>query len=146
METAGTNNNEAILALEQVISNLSKIADQRNKVLKVLKTDESKSWGDGILEWCNAVRTNHPVQLVINGRYLLFIVNKKNEDDFDPSMFSTSQQFTAKSSSENATTSALDEKKSVYDAFKNSKHSNGIDVSEYKYILYKALDTKLMVE
>ena len=47
---------------------------------------------------------------------------------------------------ENATTPALDGKKSVYDAFKNSRHSNGIDVSEYKYMFHKALDTKLMVE
>ena len=47
---------------------------------------------------------------------------------------------------ESATTPALDGKKSVYDAFKNSRHSNGIDVSEYKDMLHKALDTKLMVE
>ena len=47
---------------------------------------------------------------------------------------------------ENATTPALDGKKSVYDAFKNSNHSNGINVSEYKYMFCKALDTKLMVE
>eukprot|EP00957_Ditylum_brightwellii_P192464 14653251-Ditylum_brightwellii.AAC.1 len=47
---------------------------------------------------------------------------------------------------ENATTPALDGKKSVYDAFKNSSHSNGIDVSEYKYIFHKELDTKLMIE
>eukprot|EP00957_Ditylum_brightwellii_P097286 7409508-Ditylum_brightwellii.AAC.1 len=47
---------------------------------------------------------------------------------------------------ENATTPALDGEKSVYDVFKNSRHSNGIAVSEYKYMFYKALDTKLMVE
>eukprot|EP00957_Ditylum_brightwellii_P146257 11136253-Ditylum_brightwellii.AAC.1 len=47
---------------------------------------------------------------------------------------------------ENATTLALDGKKSVYDAFKNSSYSNGIDVSEYKSMFCKALDTKLMVE
>eukprot|EP00957_Ditylum_brightwellii_P171263 13037205-Ditylum_brightwellii.AAC.1 len=47
---------------------------------------------------------------------------------------------------ENATTPALDEKTSVYDAFKKSRHSNGIDVSEYKYMFYKALETKLMLE
>eukprot|EP00957_Ditylum_brightwellii_P069265 5258321-Ditylum_brightwellii.AAC.1 len=40
----------------------------------MLNTDESKSWDDGILVWCNAVRTNPPVQLGINGRYLPFIV------------------------------------------------------------------------
>eukprot|EP00957_Ditylum_brightwellii_P138978 10592892-Ditylum_brightwellii.AAC.1 len=47
---------------------------------------------------------------------------------------------------ENATTPALNGKKSVYDAFKNSSCSNGIGVSEYKYMFHKALDTKLMVE
>eukprot|EP00957_Ditylum_brightwellii_P120919 9222328-Ditylum_brightwellii.AAC.1 len=47
---------------------------------------------------------------------------------------------------ENTTTPPLDGKKSVYDAFKNSGHSNGIDVSEYKYMFHKALDTKLMLE
>ena len=41
---------------------------------------------------------------------------------------------------ENATTPTLDVKTSVYDAFKNSRHSNGIDVSEYKHMLHKALD------
>eukprot|EP00957_Ditylum_brightwellii_P205345 15343473-Ditylum_brightwellii.AAC.1 len=47
---------------------------------------------------------------------------------------------------ENATTPELDGKKSVYDAFKNSNHSNGIGVLEYKYMFHKALDTKLMIE
>eukprot|EP00957_Ditylum_brightwellii_P146461 11151067-Ditylum_brightwellii.AAC.1 len=47
---------------------------------------------------------------------------------------------------ENATTPAFDGKTSVYDVFKNSRHSNGIDVSEYKHLFCKALDTKLMVE
>ena len=79
METTGTNYNEAISALDQVITNLSKISDQRKKILKVLKTDESKSWGDGILVRCNAVRTNPSEQLDINVRYLPFIVNKKKE-------------------------------------------------------------------
>eukprot|EP00957_Ditylum_brightwellii_P137004 10446714-Ditylum_brightwellii.AAC.1 len=63
MDTTGTNYNEAISALEQVIPILRNISDQRKKVLKVLKVDESKSWGDGILVWCNTVRTNPPVQL-----------------------------------------------------------------------------------
>eukprot|EP00957_Ditylum_brightwellii_P017296 1302982-Ditylum_brightwellii.AAC.1 len=40
-ETTGTNYDEAIAALKQ------------KNVLKVLKTDKSKSWGDGILVWCN---------------------------------------------------------------------------------------------
>ena len=121
--------------------------------------------------WCNAVRTKPSEQLGINGRYLPFIVNKK-EEDFNSSIFSMSQHFIAKSSTgedlsfdksnccvrctsavrywlgvskkegdvcvcavcefmaKNATTPALDGKKSVYDAFKNSSHSNGIDVSE----------------
>eukprot|EP00957_Ditylum_brightwellii_P183163 13951283-Ditylum_brightwellii.AAC.1 len=47
---------------------------------------------------------------------------------------------------ENAITPAVDGKKSVYDAFRNSRHSNGIDVSEYKSMFCKALNTKLMVE
>ena len=79
METTGTNYNEAISALKKVIPNSSKIAEQRKKVLEVPKTDESKSWGDGILMWCNTVRTNPLVQLGINGRYLPFIVNKKKK-------------------------------------------------------------------
>eukprot|EP00957_Ditylum_brightwellii_P015402 1158864-Ditylum_brightwellii.AAC.1 len=59
--------------------------------------DESRSWGDGILVWCNAVRTKPSEQHGINGRYLLFIVNKK-EEDFDSSIISKPQCFTAKSS------------------------------------------------
>eukprot|EP00957_Ditylum_brightwellii_P131406 10021530-Ditylum_brightwellii.AAC.1 len=47
---------------------------------------------------------------------------------------------------ENATTTAFDGKTSVYEAFKNSSHGNGIDVSEYKNMLRKALGAKLMVE
>eukprot|EP00957_Ditylum_brightwellii_P088296 6726348-Ditylum_brightwellii.AAC.1 len=47
---------------------------------------------------------------------------------------------------ENAISPAFDGKKSVYEAFKNSSHSNGIDVSEYKYMFCKALESKLMVE
>eukprot|EP00957_Ditylum_brightwellii_P020864 1573554-Ditylum_brightwellii.AAC.1 len=43
---------------------------------------------------------------------------------------------------ENATAPAFDGKKSVHEAFKNSSHSNGIDVLEYKYMFCKALDTK----
>eukprot|EP00957_Ditylum_brightwellii_P111446 8500485-Ditylum_brightwellii.AAC.1 len=87
--------------------------------------DESKSWGDGILVWCNAARTKPSEQLGINGKYPPFIVNKK-KDDFDLSIFSASQYFTAKSSTEgdmcvyavcevmaeNATIPALDGKKS----------------------------------
>eukprot|EP00957_Ditylum_brightwellii_P060929 4625524-Ditylum_brightwellii.AAC.1 len=46
-ETTGTNYNEAISALKEVITNLSNIAEQQKKVLEVLKTDESMSWGDG---------------------------------------------------------------------------------------------------
>eukprot|EP00957_Ditylum_brightwellii_P131135 10001815-Ditylum_brightwellii.AAC.1 len=48
-ETAGTNYNEAITALEQVIPNSNNITEQRKKVLKVINMDESKSWGDGLL-------------------------------------------------------------------------------------------------
>jgi hypothetical protein len=92
-ETTGANYNEAISALKEVIPNLNNIAEQRKKVLKVLNADESKSWGDGILVWCNAVRTNPPVQLGINGRYLPFIVNKKKEEDFDSSVFNTLSTF-----------------------------------------------------
>eukprot|EP00957_Ditylum_brightwellii_P042058 3185799-Ditylum_brightwellii.AAC.1 len=40
METTGHNYNEAISALKEVIPNLSSIAEQRMKILKVLKTDE----------------------------------------------------------------------------------------------------------
>eukprot|EP00957_Ditylum_brightwellii_P115180 8784192-Ditylum_brightwellii.AAC.1 len=47
---------------------------------------------------------------------------------------------------ENVTIPALDGKESEYDVFKNSKDSNGIDVSEYKYMFHKALDTSLMVD
>eukprot|EP00957_Ditylum_brightwellii_P212097 15366961-Ditylum_brightwellii.AAC.1 len=47
---------------------------------------------------------------------------------------------------DNATTTAFDGKTSVYKVFKNSSHSNGIDVSEYKYMFCNALYTKLMVE
>eukprot|EP00957_Ditylum_brightwellii_P198376 15116960-Ditylum_brightwellii.AAC.1 len=161
METTGTNYNEAITDLKQLIPKISKIPDQRKKVLELLKTDES--------------------------RYLPFIVNEK-EDDYNFSMFSMSQCFSAKSSTseeflfqktnccvrctgalgywlgvskeegdkclrtvckfmaDNVTTSAFDGKKSVYEAFKNSSHSNGIDVLEYKYMFCKALEIKLMVE
>eukprot|EP00957_Ditylum_brightwellii_P070306 5341300-Ditylum_brightwellii.AAC.1 len=59
--------------------------------------DESKSWGDGLLVWCNAVRTKPSEQLGINGKYLPFIANKKKED-VDVSIVSMSQRFTAKSS------------------------------------------------
>eukprot|EP00957_Ditylum_brightwellii_P092720 7060289-Ditylum_brightwellii.AAC.1 len=47
---------------------------------------------------------------------------------------------------ETATSPALDGKKIVYETFKKSSHSNGIDVSEYKYMFCKALKSKLMVE
>eukprot|EP00957_Ditylum_brightwellii_P030474 2307581-Ditylum_brightwellii.AAC.1 len=47
---------------------------------------------------------------------------------------------------ENATSPAFDGKKSVYEAFKNSNHSNGINVSEYKYNFCKALESKIMVD
>eukprot|EP00957_Ditylum_brightwellii_P127070 9687539-Ditylum_brightwellii.AAC.1 len=96
-ETTGTNYTEAISAVQEVIPNLSNIAEQRKKVFEMLKIDESKSWGDGIVVWCNAIRTKSSEQLGINGRYLHFIINKK-EEDFDPSIFSMSQHFTAKSS------------------------------------------------
>eukprot|EP00957_Ditylum_brightwellii_P096886 7378799-Ditylum_brightwellii.AAC.1 len=59
--------------------------------------DKSKSWGDGILVWCNAVRPKPSEQLGVNGRYLPFIVNKK-EEDFNSSIYSASQHFIAKSS------------------------------------------------
>eukprot|EP00957_Ditylum_brightwellii_P172125 13104103-Ditylum_brightwellii.AAC.1 len=71
---------------------------------------------------------------------------RKKVADYNSSLFSTSQHFTAKSSAENATSPALDGKKSKYEAFKNSSHHNCIDVSEYKYMFCKALETKLMVE
>eukprot|EP00957_Ditylum_brightwellii_P040308 3050330-Ditylum_brightwellii.AAC.1 len=47
---------------------------------------------------------------------------------------------------ENTATPVFDGKKSVYEAFKNSSHSNCIVVLEYKYMSCKALETKLMVE
>eukprot|EP00957_Ditylum_brightwellii_P158317 12051051-Ditylum_brightwellii.AAC.2 len=144
-EASGTNYNEAIAALKQVMPNFNNISYQRKKVLEVIKRDESRSWGDGNLVWCNAVRTKPPVQLGINGRYLPFTINEK-EDDYNSSMFGTSHHFLTKSSTENATTAAFDGKTSVYEAFKNSSHSNGIDVSEYRYMFRKALDTTLMVE
>eukprot|EP00957_Ditylum_brightwellii_P197182 15022994-Ditylum_brightwellii.AAC.1 len=40
-ETTGTNYNEAIPVLKEVIPNVSSIAKQRKKILEVLKTDES---------------------------------------------------------------------------------------------------------
>eukprot|EP00957_Ditylum_brightwellii_P006461 489863-Ditylum_brightwellii.AAC.1 len=46
-ETTGPNYNEAISALKDMIPKLSKISEQRKNLLKVLKTDESKSWGNG---------------------------------------------------------------------------------------------------
>eukprot|EP00957_Ditylum_brightwellii_P190378 14492239-Ditylum_brightwellii.AAC.1 len=149
--------------------------------------DELRSWGDGILVWCNVVRTNPPLKLGINGRYLPFIVNIK-DNDYNSYMFSMSQHLSAKSSSgeeflfqktncyvrctgavrcwfgvskeegdkcmhavcgfmaENATKPAFDGKKSVYEVFKNSSHSNSVDVLEYKYMFCKALETKLLVE
>eukprot|EP00957_Ditylum_brightwellii_P176450 13437018-Ditylum_brightwellii.AAC.1 len=49
--------------------------------------------------------------------------------------------------SDTAKSPAFDGKKSVYDAFKNSSHSNGIDVAEYKYMFHKIWEsTKHMVE
>eukprot|EP00957_Ditylum_brightwellii_P163341 12437389-Ditylum_brightwellii.AAC.1 len=101
-ETTGTNYNEAISALKQVIPNLSKIAEQRKKILQLLK-------------WMN------------QGTVRYWIGASKEEVD-------------------NTTTPVFDGKKSVYDAFKSSSHSNGIDVSEYKYMFCKALESKLMVE
>eukprot|EP00957_Ditylum_brightwellii_P049933 3784900-Ditylum_brightwellii.AAC.1 len=47
-ETIGINYNEAILAFKHVIPHLNKIADQREKFLKLINTDESKAWSDGI--------------------------------------------------------------------------------------------------
>eukprot|EP00957_Ditylum_brightwellii_P191726 14595591-Ditylum_brightwellii.AAC.1 len=41
-ETMETNYKEAITAFKQVIPCLNKIAEQREKVLKLLNTDESK--------------------------------------------------------------------------------------------------------
>eukprot|EP00957_Ditylum_brightwellii_P154308 11742794-Ditylum_brightwellii.AAC.1 len=46
----------------------------------------------------------------------------------------------------NATSPAFDGKKSLYKALKNSSYSNGIDVSEYTFMFYKALESKLTVE
>eukprot|EP00957_Ditylum_brightwellii_P094266 7176881-Ditylum_brightwellii.AAC.1 len=71
-ETLEMNYNEAISAFKQVIPYLNKIVEQMEKVLKLLNTDESNTWDDGILVWCNIVRTKSPVQLVINDRYLPF--------------------------------------------------------------------------
>eukprot|EP00957_Ditylum_brightwellii_P118572 9042888-Ditylum_brightwellii.AAC.1 len=48
-ETTGTNYNEAIVAFKQVILHLNKIAEQREKFLKLLNIDKSKGWGDEIL-------------------------------------------------------------------------------------------------
>eukprot|EP00957_Ditylum_brightwellii_P210669 15365242-Ditylum_brightwellii.AAC.1 len=96
-ETRGTICNEVIFALKEVTSNLSNITEQREKVLKVLNMDASKSWGDEVLVWCNAVQTKPSEELGINGRYLPFIVNKK-EEDFNSPIVSTSHHFTAKSS------------------------------------------------
>eukprot|EP00957_Ditylum_brightwellii_P038462 2907046-Ditylum_brightwellii.AAC.1 len=45
-ETTGTNYNEVIKALNQVIMNLDKITEQREKVLKMLKCDKSEAWCD----------------------------------------------------------------------------------------------------
>eukprot|EP00957_Ditylum_brightwellii_P067041 5089093-Ditylum_brightwellii.AAC.1 len=41
---------------------------------------------------------------------------------------------------------AIGGKKSVYDAFKNFSHCNGIGVAEYRYVFCKALELKLIVE
>eukprot|EP00957_Ditylum_brightwellii_P157924 12021063-Ditylum_brightwellii.AAC.1 len=43
-----------------------------------------------------------------------------------------------------ATSPAFDKKKSVYDAFKKSTHSDGIDMAECKYMFGKALEIQLM--
>eukprot|EP00957_Ditylum_brightwellii_P024256 1829530-Ditylum_brightwellii.AAC.1 len=48
-EIAGTNYNASIVAFKQIIPHLNKNAEQREKVFKFLKMDESKEWGDGIL-------------------------------------------------------------------------------------------------
>eukprot|EP00957_Ditylum_brightwellii_P182572 13907388-Ditylum_brightwellii.AAC.1 len=48
-ETTGTNYNGTILTFKQVIPHLNKIAEQRENVLKLLNTDESKAWGGVIL-------------------------------------------------------------------------------------------------
>eukprot|EP00957_Ditylum_brightwellii_P129705 9894350-Ditylum_brightwellii.AAC.1 len=78
-ENIGTNHNDAILAFNQVITHLNKIVEQRENFLKLLNMDTSKAWGDGILMWCNIVRTKPPVQLGVNGRYLPFIINEKED-------------------------------------------------------------------
>eukprot|EP00957_Ditylum_brightwellii_P180879 13780213-Ditylum_brightwellii.AAC.1 len=125
----GTNCYEAISALEKVIPNLSKISDQRKKVLELLKMDESKSWGDEI--WCGVIQCTSAV------KYWL-IASKEEEDKCVCAV--------CKFMAENVTATAFDRKKSVYGAFKNFSNSDSIDVSEYKYMFCKALDTKLMVE
>eukprot|EP00957_Ditylum_brightwellii_P070490 5355731-Ditylum_brightwellii.AAC.1 len=120
-ETMRTNYNEAIPAFKQVIPHLNKIAEQREKVIKLLNIE--------VMEiWCGVI-------------YLPFIVNKK-EDIYDHSMFNTSQHFSATSST--ATSPAFEEEIGVYDAFKESTHSNDIDMTEYKYMLGKALESQLM--
>eukprot|EP00957_Ditylum_brightwellii_P199308 15192132-Ditylum_brightwellii.AAC.1 len=55
-----------VIAVDELLT-----GERREKVLKLLNNDKSKAWGDGMLMWCNAVRTKPPVQLGGNGRYLL---------------------------------------------------------------------------
>eukprot|EP00957_Ditylum_brightwellii_P009512 718046-Ditylum_brightwellii.AAC.1 len=53
-ETTGTNYNKAILALKEVIPNLSKIAEQRKKVPEVLK---QMNQNIGVMElWCGVMQ------------------------------------------------------------------------------------------
>jgi len=94
-ETTGTNYNEAIKSFATVLPLIKNIDSQRKKVLNILKVDEKDAWGEGILIWCNCVITKPLETLALNGRYLPFINNEKN-DVYDPSLFSTSTRFKAK--------------------------------------------------
>eukprot|EP00957_Ditylum_brightwellii_P109319 8339082-Ditylum_brightwellii.AAC.1 len=114
-ETTGTNYNEAIKAFNQVIQHLDNIAEQREKVLKMLKGEKSD------FVWYNIVRTQPFVHLGMNGRYLPFIVNGKDD------IFNS-------------------RKRSTYDAFNKSGHDAGIQVIKIKNAINKTLDSNLMVE
>ena len=128
-ETTGTNYNEAIKSFNAVLPLLDNINKQREKVLGILKVDEKDAWGDGILIWCNCVVTK-PVQTqALNGRYLPFINNEKN-DVYDPTQFSTSTRFKAKLQSGesfmfNKISSCDKCFKAVEFWLRHSKHENG---------------------
>eukprot|EP00957_Ditylum_brightwellii_P099093 7547206-Ditylum_brightwellii.AAC.1 len=132
-ETTGTNYNEAINSFNQVISHQDKIAEQREKALKMLKCDKSEAWGDGILVWCNAARTQPSVQLGMNGRYLPFIVDGK-DDVFNSGLF------------KNESAPMFDGKRRLYDTFDKSGHGAGIQVDKVKYVINKALEPNLIVK